>query len=135
VLDGDLALLLQKGAEPPCPIFGPFLLWPNGWMHHDVTWYGCRPQPRGLRVRWRTSPPSHDKGVEPPPSKFSAHVYCGQTAGWMKTPLGTEVDLCSCHVILDGVPAPARGTEPPPPFSAHVCCGHSRPSQLLLSSC
>jgi len=28
-----------------------------------------------------------------PPTQFLAHVYCGQTAGWMKTPLGTEVDL------------------------------------------
>ena len=27
------------------------------------------------------------------PTQFLAHVYCGQTAGWMKTPLGTEVDL------------------------------------------
>jgi len=33
-------------------------------------------------------------------------------AGWMKTPLGTEVDLGSGHIVLDGVPAPAieRGT-------------------------
>ena len=28
-----------------------------------------------------------------PPTQFSAHVYCGQMAGWMKTPLGTETDL------------------------------------------
>ena len=34
-LDGDPATLPRKGAEPP--IFGPFLLWPNGWMHQDVT--------------------------------------------------------------------------------------------------
>jgi len=33
-----------------------------------------------------------------------AHVYCGQTAGWMKTPLGTEVDLGAGHIVLDGVP-------------------------------
>jgi len=26
-------------------------------------------------------------------TQFSVHIYCGQTAGWMKTPLGTEVDL------------------------------------------
>ena len=32
-----------KGGGAPSPIFGPFLLWPNGWMHQDVTWYGCRP--------------------------------------------------------------------------------------------
>jgi len=33
---------------------------------------------------------------------FLAHVYCGQTARWMKTPLGTEVDLGPGHIVLDG---------------------------------
>jgi len=37
----------KKGAELP-PIFGPFVLWPNGWMHQDATWYGGRSQPRRL---------------------------------------------------------------------------------------
>jgi len=61
-------------------------------------------------------------------------VCCGQTAGRMKMPLGTEVDLS--HIALDGDPAPPRerGTAAPL-FSAHVYCGHSRPSQLLLTSC
>jgi len=36
VLDGDPSPLPQKGAESPSPIFGPFLLWPNGWIHQDV---------------------------------------------------------------------------------------------------
>jgi len=36
----------QKGAEPP--IFGPYLLQLNGCMDQDATWYGGRPQPRGL---------------------------------------------------------------------------------------
>jgi len=31
--------------------------------------------------------------------QFSVHVYCGQTAGWMKTPLGTEVDLGPGHIL------------------------------------
>jgi len=35
VLDGDPATLPKKGTEPP--IFGPFLLWSNGWMHQDTT--------------------------------------------------------------------------------------------------
>jgi len=34
VLDGDPAPPPHKGAEPP--IFGLFLLWPNGWMHQDA---------------------------------------------------------------------------------------------------
>ena len=43
VLDGDQALppKNQKGGAARSPIFGPFLLWPNGWMHQDSTWYGC----------------------------------------------------------------------------------------------
>jgi len=31
------------------------------------------------------------KGVKHP--QFSAHVYCGQTAGWIKMTVGTEVGL------------------------------------------
>ena len=27
------------------------------------------------------------------PYHFSAHVYCGQTAGWIKMPISTEVGL------------------------------------------
>jgi len=34
VADGDTAPLSKKGTEPP--IFGPSLLWPNGWMHQTV---------------------------------------------------------------------------------------------------
>jgi len=37
-------------------IFGPFLLWPNGWMHQDATWYESMLQPRRLCVRWGPSP-------------------------------------------------------------------------------
>jgi len=37
--------------EPKPPIFGPCLLWPNGWINHDATWYGSRPQPRPHCVR------------------------------------------------------------------------------------
>jgi len=52
VLDGDPALPSPKnGGGAPSPIFGPFLLLPNGCMHQDATWYGGRPQPRGLCVR------------------------------------------------------------------------------------
>jgi len=72
----------------------------------------------------------------PTRTQFLAHVYCDQMAGWMKTPLGTEVDLCPGNNVLDGVPAPAKGAQQPPPvFSTHVYCGHGRSSQLLLSSC
>ena len=56
VLDGDPAPPPPKGHSPH-PIFGPYLLRPNGCMDQDATWYGGRPQPRGLCVRWEPSPP------------------------------------------------------------------------------
>jgi len=44
-------------------------------------------------------------------------VYCGQTAGWIKTPLGMEVDLCPGHIVLDGDPAPpVKAAQQPPPL-------------------
>jgi len=43
------------------------------------------------------------KGTQHP--QFSAHVYCGQTAGWTKMPLGTEVGLDPCNIAFDGDPA------------------------------
>jgi len=74
-----------------------------------------------------------EKGHSPP---FSAHVYCGQTAGWIKMPLGTEVDLGPGHIVLDENPAPPeRGTAPPPFFGPCLLWPNGRPSQLLLSSC
>ena len=95
----------KGGAEPP--IFGPYLLRPNGCRDQDATWYGGRPQPRRLYVRWGPSP-LPKKGAEFPP-QFSAHFYCGQTAACMKMPLGTELGLGPGNFLLDGDPAP-----PPP---------------------
>jgi len=43
VLDGDPAPYPKRGVAPP--VLGPRLLWPNGYMDQDVTWYGGRPRP------------------------------------------------------------------------------------------
>ena len=79
--------------------------------------------------------PAPSEKKEQPQTQFSVHVHCDQTAEWMKTPLGTEVDLGPGHIVLDGEPAPARNGQTPLYFAAHVYCCHGRPSQLLLSSC
>ena len=57
VLDGDPAPLgpLQKRAEPP--IFGQRLLWPNGWMDQDGTWYGGSPPPSDVVLDGDPAPP------------------------------------------------------------------------------
>ena len=66
-------------------------------------------------------------GTQLPPKKvvepqFSAHVYCGQTAGWIKMPLGTKVGLGPGDVVLDGDPAPPPPKVHSPQFLAHSCC-------------
>jgi len=63
----------RKRAHPPHPIFGPCLLWPNGWMDEDSAWYGSRPRPKPHCTR--RGPSSREWGRAAP--LVSAHVYCG----------------------------------------------------------
>jgi len=39
------------------------------------------------------------KGAQP---LFSARLRCGQTSGWIKMPLGTEVGLGPGDIVLNG---------------------------------
>jgi len=60
--------------------------------------------------------------------QFSAHVYCGQTAAWIKMKVGMGViwGLSPDHIVLDGDPAhPTRKTAVhlPPIFSPCLYCG------------
>jgi len=68
------------------------------------------------------------------PPQFSAHVYCGQTAGWMKMPLGTKAGLGPGHIVLDGDPYPSKRAQPSN-FRPCLLWPNFRPSQLLLSTC
>ena len=62
------------------------------------------------------SPPKKGGGALLP--KFSAHVHCGQTAGWMKMALGIELGLGPGYIVLDWDSAalPKEGAQPPPNF-------------------
>jgi len=70
-----------------------------------------------------TQLPFPKKGAEPP--QFSAHVYCGQTAGWIKMALGMDVSLGPDHIVLDGDPAPPPLKGHSPQFSVNVRCGQT----------
>jgi len=86
------AVSCAKMAEP---IDLPFGLWTRvGRKKHKF-----------YRIRQAPS----KKGTAP---HFSANVYCGQTAGWIKMPLGTEVDLGPGHTVLDGASSsPQKGAQ------------------------
>jgi len=113
VLDGDPAPPPQKGAGQSPPIFSPCLLCPNGWMDQDATWYGGRPRSKRHYVRWGPSSPSPKRGQS---SQFSAHVYCGQMAAWIKMKVGMEVGLGPGYTVSDGDPAPPPQRDTAPSF-------------------
>jgi len=57
VLDADPAP--PQGAQlapPQKKKFGPCLLWPNGWMDQDATWYEVRPRPGRIVLHWKLAP-------------------------------------------------------------------------------
>ena len=94
----------QKGeGHSNSPFVGPCMLWPNGWMDQG-TETGLGPGDIVL-----DGDPAH-----PPPEgqslQFSAHIYCGHMAGWIKMPLGREVGLGPSNTVLDGDPAPSSST-------------------------
>ena len=99
VLDRDPAPLPKKGAESP-QILDPCLLWPNGWMDQIVLGMEVGLSP-GDFVLDGDPVPFPKRGRIP---QFSAHVYCGQTAGWIKMTLGMEVGVGAGHIVLDGDP-------------------------------
>jgi len=76
-------------------------------------------------VRWGFS--SLQKGNSSP--QFSAHVYCDQTARWIKVPYGMEVDQGPGHIVLDGDRQCVSPTKTiwhsSPHFAAHVYCGQT----------
>jgi len=123
-----------KGAQSP--LFGPCLLWPNGWMNQDATWYDARHRLGQHCIRPRCGPSSTPTEHSPLP-QFSSHVCCGQTAGSIKMPLGMKVSLGPGLVLYGDLcrPSPPKGHIPQ--FSVGPCLlwPNGRPSQLLLSTC
>ena len=91
----------KKGTDPQFqPMSVP--LWPNGWIPLGME-EGLGP----YHIVLAGAQFSHlTKGHSP---HFSAHVNCGQTAGWIKMPLGNKVGLGSGHIVLHGDPAPPKG--------------------------
>jgi len=124
VLDGDPALPLQKGHSPPLPAnFRPMFIVVK-WMDQYATWYGDKPQPRRLCVRWRSTPLSK-KGRSP--LIFGPHLLwpsgcMDQDATWYR---GRPRPTPLRDIVLDGDPAPLplRGTAPQ--FSANIRCGQT----------
>jgi len=75
----------EKEHTHPHQIFGPCLLWPNGCMDQDATWYGSRPRPRPHCNRRGQSSPR--KGHSSPPPLF------GPCLLWSRSPISATAEL------------------------------------------
>jgi len=128
VLDGEPAPPSPKRGQSPTQIFGPCLLWPNGWMNQDGTWHGDRPRSRPHCARWGPSTPPQ-KGTEP--------LIFGTCLLWPNDWMDEEATWYRSrpHCIRRGSSPPRERGTAVSLFSAHVSCDHGCPSQLLLSSC
>jgi len=75
----------RKRAHPSPSNFGPCLLWPDGWMDEDATWYGSKSCPRPHCTRGTAAPPL-----------FLAHIYCGHGR-----PFQLLLNSCYlCHLFM-----------------------------------
>ena len=141
----------RPGAEPP--IFGSWLLWPNGWMDQDMA-LGMevglgpvhivldgtiatevrRPRPIYATIVFDVDPATPRKRAHPPHPTFGPCLLWPN--GWMDEDAAWygSRPRPRPHCTRRGPSSRERGTAAPL-FSARVYCGHGRPSQLLLSSC
>jgi len=84
VLDGDPAPP-PKGAQRQ--LFGPCLLWPNGWMDQDAAWYRGRSLPKPHCVRWGDTAPTQKGGTSSPTTFWPLCIM----AKW--SPISATVEL------------------------------------------
>jgi len=73
-----------KGAQPP--VFSPCLLWPNGWMDEDATWYGSRRGPRPHCVR-RGPSSTRERGTAAARPLFDPCLL------WPRSPISASAEL------------------------------------------
>jgi len=121
-----IGLYMFKGSCPPNGLFPGakiFAIWSTEFNRGRHLYSAGRPS------RWASShilvtyitaaadgdhTPLPQKGDTAPPNFWPmSHVCCGQTAGWIKMTLGTEVGLGPGDIVLHWDPAPPKGAQPP----------------------
>jgi len=123
VVDGDTAPLPKTaGGRAPQKIFGPSLLWPNGWIHQDATWYGGI----GLGLRdivFDVDPATPRKRAHPPHPIFGPCLMW--PIGWMDEDAAWygSRPRPRPHCTRRG-PPPAKMAQQPPSF---------RPTSILAT--
>ena len=73
-----------KGYSSPLPLLGSCLLWPNGWMDQDATWYEVGLGPGAIVLDGDPAPPPR-KGAQQPPLLLDFSAHCSGTVPHIST--------------------------------------------------
>ena len=95
VLDGDPAPISERGRSPP--IFRPVSIVAKQLGGSRCHLVGRQASAKATLCYWGPSSPSPKRKQNPP---IFGRVYCGQTAGWIKMPLGRESSTSIASGIL-----------------------------------
>jgi len=111
----------NRGHTHDHPVFGPCLLWPNGWMDEGATWYGSRPRPSPHCIR-RGPTSARNRHRAPSPHLF------GPCLLWPRSPTPATAELLlhssrqKIPILYNGPPFPQNCPFPwYPVFCLPVC--------------
>jgi len=94
--------LPRKAGGTALPTFGPCIVAKR--LHGSICHFDMGVGLDQGHIVLHADPAPQKKAYSSP--QFSAHVCCGQMAGWIKMPLRVEVGLGPGHIVLDGDPPP-----------------------------
>jgi len=120
VLDGDPAPP-EKRAQPPPNFWLMSLLWRNGCMDQDATWYRGKPWPRRRCLRWGRGSSFLLKGAQPPvfgPCLLWPDGWMDEDTTWYGSRPRPRPDCVrwGSSSLPSSHHSPKRDTAAPPPF-------------------
>jgi len=113
VSDGHQAPSPNRGRSPPEKNFRPMFIVATrlDGSRWQLAWSLVGLSPDDFVLDGDPAPPQ--KGGGTPTLQFSAHFYCGQTAGCIKMPLGMEVGISPVDCVRWGpISPPKKGADP-----------------------
>jgi len=110
------------------------VLWPNGSMDQDATWYGGRPRPKRHGVGWGPTSPKTGHSTNSSPPLFGPCLLWPN--GWMDqdTTWYGGRPRARRHCVMGTQLQPTERGTAASTFQP-ILLWHGRPSQQLLSSC
>ena len=88
-------------------------LWPNGLTDQDETWHSGRPRPWPPTLCWMGTSSPLPNGHAQPPNFRPMSVVAKWLDGFIKMPLGMEVNLGPGDVVLWGRSSHLKEAQPP----------------------